>query len=192
MKMVQGDNRYDEIQAKEVSKKVDAVLKKIEKRKRQIKKKGISVHGITKAELVSKFKPESCNYPFISHEWWTSGGRPGDDIQHGVVIYNPGPNSYFPVFVSTFFGPSNFLNDVGDAMGARDLQWPYISDGPVFLGIGESHEFVFRHKIPDQAVTGIHHGNAIAWVAGFFGTNGLIFDRGNIWIKVASLSLKIN
>jgi hypothetical protein len=139
--------------------------------------KGLEYSVLTEAELVRKIKRETSKSPYIYGQSWTSGTHPGSPANYNVYISNPDPGGYYPMFVSIFFGLANFLDDIGDGLGGRNTDWPYISTEPFSLASGATATKTFNYTTPAGAALGTYLGNSIVW-RGQWHDKGTYFDRG--------------
>jgi hypothetical protein len=165
------------ISEKEVKIEVSKIQEEMEMIVHEAKMKGLEYSVLSEEELVRKIKRETSKSPYIYAQSWTSGTHPGSPAVYTVYISNPDPGSYYPMFVTIFFGLANFLNDISGGLAARNTDWPYISSESFSLASGSRTSKTFRYTTPASAALGTYLGNSIVW-RGQWHDKGTYFDRG--------------
>lgn len=175
----------EKLSDREVKIEVERKLEEIKYLEKDALSKGLAFSAPNEQELNRKIKRETADSPYIYAQSWTSGSSPGSPALYIVHTSNPDPNSYYPMFVSIFFGVANFLNDIGEGIGTRrDVNWPYISSEPFFLGSGASSSIRFDYTTPSGVSLGTYLGNSIVW-RGSLHDKGTYFDRGLFYITLS-------
>ncbi|HYU35563.1 MAG TPA: hypothetical protein VEW48_25695 [Thermoanaerobaculia bacterium] len=164
---------------KEIDKDKQKILKELESFEREAKGKGLSFSRLTEEQIVKKLRGETANSPFITGQGWTSGTPPGTAASYSVSIFNPDPATYYPIFVSIFFGLFNFLpgEDIGESIAGYLPAWPYMSTQPFSLPNGASANKTFTYTTPSSAPKTTYTGNALLWL-GNYHDMGTYYDRG--------------
>lgn len=166
----------------EVKREVVQLKEKIEALKEQAREQGMAFSSLTDDELTRKVRGETANTPFIFGQGWTSGTTPGSSASYTVHVRNPDPTSYFPVYVTMFFGLGNFF-DVNQAWIGRDKRWPEFSSERTFLSANSDHTFSFGYTVPTGLPLGTYNGNSVLW-RGQWHDVGASFDRGSFDLKL--------
>lgn len=162
---------------KEVRQEVDQRLREIALLKEEIQHQGLVFSCLNESQLTRKVKGESSKSPYIYAQGWTSGTTPGSAAVYTVYIANPDPASYYPMFVSIFFGVANFLDDIGAGLSGRDTRWPYLSTAPFSLAAGATTSKTFNYITPAGIALSTYMGNSVVW-RGDWHDKGAYLDRG--------------
>jgi hypothetical protein len=116
---------------------------------------------------------------------WTSGATSGATTAvFSPTVVNPDPYAYPQLFVTLFFGATSFVDDVGQALAARDTRLPYMSiESLLAAGPGTSVTPNLFYPVPSSSPLGDHWGNAVLWQGRRTG-KGLLFDRMGFRLRV--------
>src|SRR5919108_5039987 len=100
-------------------KSAEEIRKEVERRSEEIaaleqiaQQRGLSFSSLTKEQLERKIKGETSKSPYMYASSWVSGGTIGGPATYQVYVSNPDPTSYFPVYITIYFGLGNFADDV--------------------------------------------------------------------------------
>jgi hypothetical protein len=149
----------------------------IELLKQQAQQQGLAFSAPSKEQLDKKIRGESADSPYIYAMSWTSGTPLGGPAYYQVWMSNPDPTSYYPVFVSVFFGVANFFDSIADGVIGRDQRWPYLNSAPFSIASGGTATQTFNYPTPVSVPRSTYLGNAVVWV-GDYHDQGRYFDRG--------------
>jgi hypothetical protein len=166
----------------EVKREVSQLKEKIEVLKEQAREQGLAFSSLDDDELAKKVRGETSNSPFIYAQLWTSATSPGNPAIYKVWVRNPDPSSYFPVYVTIFFGLGNFF-DVNQGWIGRDKRWPEFSSERTHLTAGTDQSFSFSYTVPTGLPQGTYNGNSVLW-KGKWHDVGTYFDRGSFDMKL--------
>jgi hypothetical protein len=167
----------------EVKREVARLKQEIEALKQFAHEQGQGFSSLGEEDLARKLRGETSKSPFIFAQSWTSGASPGSAASYSVSVHNPDPTSYFPVYVTIFFGLGNFF-DVGAAWAGRDKRWPEFSSDRTNFGAGSDKTFTFNYTVPIGLPLGTYNGNSVVW-RGEFHDVGAAFDRGSFDVKLS-------
>ena len=162
---------------RDVKQEVDRRLEEIAQLKEQAQQQGLAFSSPTEEQLSKKIRGETSKSPYIYGQAWTSGTTIGSPATYQVWVANPDPAAYFPSYVTIFFGLANFLDDLGEALDARDGRWPYVSSARTFLAAGATMSPLFKYTTPAGIPAGTYLGNSVVW-QGDWHDQGAYFDRG--------------
>ena len=114
---------------KKIREEVEKLLQEIEILRQKAKQEGLGFSSLSEEELVKKIRGETSNSPFIWGFNWTQEAPPGDTGNCYVGLYNPGTEwldeHRFSMYLSIFFGLTNFFDDIGVALSLRDHNGQY-------------------------------------------------------------------
>ncbi|MFO0757163.1 MAG: hypothetical protein U0359_11780 [Byssovorax sp.] len=144
---------------------------------------GMGFSMVSDADLHRKLAL-TAGQPQILGQGWTSGTSAGSNASYSVYIANPGTQSYFPMFVTMFFGLANFAPDIIEGFEGRDLAWPYRTTERFTLAAGANVTKTFNYVVPPGTGGNTYTGNAVVW-AGNWHDIGTYCDRGLFDITVS-------
>src|SRR5215212_6051060 len=112
----EGEGTMAEKSEQDINREVEQRLQEIELLREEAQHKGLSFASLSEEQLTKRIRGESSESPFIYTEMWTSLAHRGAAASYTVTISNPDLTSYYPLFVSIFFGAANFLDDIGEGI----------------------------------------------------------------------------
>jgi hypothetical protein len=168
---------------REVKQELERRLAEIEQLKQDASSRGMAFSAPTEEQLAQKIRGETGNSPYIYSQSWTSGTSAGNPAYYTVYAANPDPTGHYPVFATIFFGLGNFLDDLGEAVDARDMRWPYVSSEAAYVGPGGNMTAAFSYTTPTGLPRGTYVANAILW-RGNYHDRGVYFDRGLFYVTL--------
>ncbi|MBI2866912.1 MAG: hypothetical protein HYX97_01095 [Chloroflexi bacterium] len=155
---------------------VKKLLKEIARLKQEAEKQGLMFQSLSEEELLRKVRGKSSHSPFISSWSWKNLTSAGSTTYLNVWAFNPDSFAWHTVFLSMFFGPPNFFDDIAQAWLHRDTRWPELSTGPFSIpagAISPGQNFTFAAaSVPSTT----YHGLATLWRGSFFGKQFNFFD----------------
>jgi hypothetical protein len=167
-----------------VKEELERRLAEIEVRRERARGQGLAFASPSEDQLARKIRAEAGSSPYFYYESWTSGTTPGSPAYYEAGYSNPDPDAYYPTFVTIFFGLANLTADLGAAVHARDLSWPYVSAQPVYLASGATGAATFNYTTPATVNRGTYLGNAVLWQADSFDV-GRYFDRASFEVTLS-------
>lgn len=165
----------------EVKRAVAKLKKEIETLEKKAREAGQEFWSLDEDQLIKKERGETSNSPYFSTLSWTSAASAGSNPNFTIHVRNPDPVSYFPVFVTIFFGLGNFF-DVGLAWAGRDKRWPEFSERAT-LPADSITSFSFNYAVPPGAPLGTYLGNSVLWKGAYLGV-GSGMDRGSFNFEI--------
>ena len=161
----------------DIKQEVEQRLREIAMLKQEAQEQGLAFSSLSEDDLVKKVRAESSGSPYIYSMSWTSGTTPGSSALYTVNIANPDAISYYPMFVTIFFGLANFFDDISQGWIGRDIRWPELSTAPFSLAAGATTNKTFSYTTPTGVPLSTYLGTAVVWVGSRF-DQGSYFDRG--------------
>lgn len=166
----------------EVKREVTHLKQRIESLKQSAHERGRSFASLAEEHLIKKVRGETAKSPFAFAQGWTSAAFPGSSANFSISLHNPDPTSYFPLYVTIFFGLGNFT-EIGEAWAGRDQRWPALSSDRTDFLANTDQTFNFNYVIPTGLPLGTYNGNSAVWVGEFFSV-GTLFDRGSFDVQL--------
>ncbi|MBI4538013.1 MAG: hypothetical protein HY704_00715 [Gemmatimonadetes bacterium] len=150
---------------KQIRQEVDRLAAKIAELKKEYERRKLSYHFLSRDKLESKIRGISSKSAFVFGSGGDTRPEQGEDVTTHVHVYNPDPEPTSGLYLTLFFGlPPLLMEDVGVALTARDMEWPYFSKGPLNLASGEEATVEFNYTIPEVR-RGTYIGNILVWMA---------------------------
>lgn len=168
---------------REVKEELERRLAEIAQLKEDASARGLAFSSPPEEKLAQKIREESGESPYIYAQSWTSGTYPGSSAYYNLYAANPDPTGHYPVFVTIFFGLGNFLDDLGEAVDARDMRWPYVSSESSYLAPGANMTAAFSYTTPTGLPRGTYVANSVLW-RGDYHDKGVYFDRGLFYVTL--------
>jgi len=166
----------------DVRAEVQRRLEEIEQLREQHQRQGLAFAALSEEGLAQKIRGETSNSPFFYYQAWVAATTPGNSAYVEIGYQNPDP-TYRHVCVTIFFGLANFAADITAAAAGRHVGWPYVSDSPTIVGIGQTGTAKFNYTTP-MVEPGTYLGNAVLWrPPPTFGI-GSYFDRSLFEIRL--------
>lgn len=165
-------------------------MREIELLERAARDQGLTFSALTEAQVAEKVRVKSTGTPYIYAQAWISGTSPGNPGYYSVYLSNPDPVSYYPVFVSIYFGVANSLDNqaFGEAAARGnfngDTGWPYMTSRPFSLAAGATHNEVFNYTTPTGVPLTTYPANSVLW-NGSYHDQGSYFDRGLFYVTLS-------
>jgi hypothetical protein len=170
---------------KDIKATVARVKEKVEILEEQARSEGLAFSRPTDEQIEAKESGEASNTPYIYFQSWSGALSPGASASYNTGVRNPDPSSYYPTFVTVFFGLANPLAEIiQDGPSGRQPDWPYLAAGPEVLSAGADVTYSVTYEVPSGAQTGTYTGNSVAW-RGDFHDAGAYFDRGLFYVRVS-------
>jgi hypothetical protein len=165
---------------KKIQQETKKLLRDIETLREKAQQEGLGFSSLSEEELVKKIRGETSNSPFLLALTWTQEATPGDICSFSVLLYNPGTEwrdeHRIGMYLSVFFGLTNFIEDIGVALSLRDTQWPILTSQPIDLEVEEGRIITLNYTIPTDVPLTTHFGTVVFWQL-WMGTTGEIFNR---------------
>lgn len=159
------------------------VMQQITVFKEETEDRGIKFACATEEEIVTKLRGDPAVLPYIAAHTWDWYAEPGATVRYKCWIYNPDDGqNYNSLYLSLFFGPANFLDDIGEGLIGRDKRWPYLTIGWFRLNVGQYSTKEFTYTTPDVPRS-TYLGNTLLWHCKTFG-KGTYLDRSAFYIKI--------
>jgi hypothetical protein len=166
------------------SKHLGAILKEIEKHRKEAEEKGLSFTAPTEEQLKERLR--RTDTPMIVFQGWSGTTTPGGQITYSLGIFNPDPTSRSSLYVHIIVGPANMVRGVGEALATADDRFPKLTQPPFFgltLGPGASDQLNFTIPIPNVEDSN-YLGNSFLF-EGDYHDVGSYLDRGFFPFEVA-------
>lgn len=163
-----------------VKQQIARLMGQIETMRKQAQEQGRTFLSLDERQLAKKLR---AGLPFFTSGHFTSGAKPGNTAYYEVVVHNPTPSIWTPVFLTIFFGLGRFL-DIGHAWVGRDNRWPAFSSSPTVLAPNSDRPFSVSYTVPAGLPLATYNGNAVIWVAPFSFDAGAAFDRSGFHVTL--------
>ena len=115
-------------------KHLDRILEHIEQARKETEAKGLTFVAPTEAEIKAKLR--RANSPVIIALSCTPAVPAGGQVSHGILVYNPDPNTSRHLYGYVFVGPGNVISDTAQALGLADERFPRMAMGSASSGLG--------------------------------------------------------
>lgn len=161
-------------------KNIRKVLDEIEVVRADADRKRLNFTAVDEDALIRKFA--RVNSPMIIFQSWNASSLPGGTINYSFGVYNPDAFNWIWLYGYGYVGPSNFVANVGEAVGARDRRFANLTR-PSFPGQQvaplSTVKLNFSMPVPANIEKTTYQGNTVLFQADWHDV-GQYLDRG-LW-----------
>ena len=122
---------------------------------------------------------EEQKYPRIEGAAWNPAISPGGTAYCKLVLVNRTSNQFNDLFVSAFWGPLNFDDNLGRAIAGRIREFPFLTQGPFYLRPDSAERIIFNNPLPSTFGPYVHVLNFYVWQRKF-SSRGDLLNQGSL------------